>query len=325
MKSILLKLGKRLKKYSSMILKSKYDRAITEELVETYIDARYYNSGVDDSIKIFYRRIYDALKKKAQKMIAEKKDDREAIENCLYLFQYFFYFDFVRSNIPVEEVVDVISEKRISKFNLRPSEDDNFSFELKELVRNDMDEVLDYIDMFDTDEFLIEYSRINAKATNVSRVEFDYNFDFPEIFNRDMIEETFVTDIIAEDKLFVEYSMVTANALREVLAGNFKRVYVVDFATSLFSKAKKLEQIIEIINNPMAQEKILLEVKFHDFMENKNNIFKLMKRGFKFCLKTSGDMKQFTNEELQLMNLFSIVVVDVEDTNKENSKVKKAL
>lgn len=305
-----------------MILKSKYDRTITDSLIETYIDARYYNSGVDESIKIFYRRVYDALKKKAQKMIEEKKDDREAIENCLYLFQYFFYFDFVRSNIPVEEVVDVISERRVSKFNLRVSEDDNFNFELKNMVRSDMDEVLDYIDTFDTDEFLIEYSKINAKASNVNRVEFDYNFDFPEIFNRDMIEETFRTDIIAEDKLFVEYSMVTANALREVLAGNFKRIYVVDFATSLFSKAKKLEQILEIINNPMAQEKILLEVKFHDFMANKNSIFKLMKRGFRFCLKTSGDMKQFTNEELQLMNLFSLVVVDVDKNKKEKNKAK---
>ena len=322
MKSILLKPGKRLRKYSSMILKSKYDRTITDSLIETYIDARYYNSGVDESIKIFYRRVYDALKKKAQKMIEEKKDDREAIENCLYLFQYFFYFDFVRSNIPVEEVVDVISEKRVSKFNLRVSEDDNFNFELKNMVRSDMDEVLDYIDTFDTDEFLIEYSKINAKASNVNRVEFDYNFDFPEIFNRDMIEETFRTDIIAEDKLFVEYSMITANALREVLAGNFKRIYVVDFATSLFSKAKKLEQILEIINNPMAQEKILLEVKFHDFMANKNSIFKLMKRGFRFCLKTSGDMKQFTNEELQLMNLFSLVVVDVDENKKEKNKAK---
>ena len=305
-----------------MILKSKYDRTITDELINTYIDARYYNSDVDDSIKIFYRRIYDALKKKSLKMIAENKDKREAIENCLYIFQYFFYFDFVRSNISTDEVIDVIAEKRVSKFNLRPSEDENFSFELKELVRNDMDEVLDYLDKFDTDEFLMEYSKINTKISNVNRVQFDYNFDFPEIFNRDMIEETFYTDIIAEDKLFVEYPMVAANALREVLAGNFKRVYVVDFATSLFGKAKKLEQIIEVINNPAAQDKILLEVKFSDFMNNKNGIFKLMKRGFKFCLKTSGDMKQLTNEELQLMNAFSLVVVDVDDINKGNYKAK---
>ena len=305
-----------------MILKSKYDRAITDELIDTYIDARYYNSGVDDSIKIFYRRIYAALKKKSLEMIARKKEDKEAIENCLYLFQYFFYFDFVRSNISTDEVIDVISEKRLSKFNLRPSEDENFNFEFKEIVRNDMDEVLDYIDKFDTDEFLIEYSKISTKASNVNRVEFDYNFDFPEIFNKDMVEETFRTDIIAEDRLFVEYPMVAANALREVLAGNFKRVYVVDFATSLFTKAKKLDQILEVINNPAAQEKIILEVRFSDFMDNKNSIFKLMKRGFKFCLKTSGDMKKLTNEELQLMNAFSLVVVDVDDINKGNYKEK---
>ena len=47
-----------------------------------------------------------------------------------------------------------------------------------------------------------------------------------------------------------------------------------------------------------------------------------MKRGFKFCLKTSGDMKKLTNEELQLMNAFSLVVVDVDDINKGNYKEK---
>ena len=53
---------KKLKKYTSLILKSKYDKEISDELIQTYIDARYYNFGVDSSIKVFYRRIYSALK-----------------------------------------------------------------------------------------------------------------------------------------------------------------------------------------------------------------------------------------------------------------------
>ena len=70
---------------------------------------------------------------------------------------------------------------------------------------------------------------------------------------------------------------------------------MVDFATSLFGKAKKLDQIVGVIENPAAQEKIMLEIKYDDFVKNKNGVFKLMKRGFKFCLKTSEDMKKLSN------------------------------
>ncbi len=316
MKNIFLRLGKRLKKYCSLILKSKYDKDITEELVETYLEARYLNSGADDKIKIFYRKIYDAVKREANEMIKAKKEDQDKIENCLFVFQYLFYFDFVRNNMSVDEVIDDITEKRVSKFNLKSAENDNFNIDFKNLVNFDMQDALDYIDNFDTSKFLIDYARISKKNSNINRVNFYYNFDFPEIFNRAMVEETFNTDIIAEDKLFVEYSMIAATALREVLAGNFKRVYVVDFAPSLFNKAKKLNQVLEIINNPGAQEKIILEIKFDDFMEHKNDVFKLMKKGFKFCLKTSNNMKKLSSEEMQLLNVFSLVVVDSEDVNK---------
>ncbi len=317
MKNIFPKLGKRLKKYCSLILKSKYDREITEDLVETYLEARYLNSGVDEEIKIFYRRIFDALKREAEELVKANKENREKVENHLFVFQYLFYFDFVRSNLSTDEVIDDITEKRLTKFNLKSAENDNFNVDFKELVNDDMNETLDYLDNFDTPKFLIDYSRISRKNSNISRVNFYYNFDFPEIFNKATIEETFNTDIIAEDKLYVEYPMIAAIALREVLVGNFRRIYVVDFATSLFGKAKKLDQIVGVIENPAAQEKIMLEIKYDDFVKNKNGVFKLMKRGFKFCLKTSEDMKKLSNDELQLLNVFSLVIVDSGDVNKK--------
>lgn len=75
------KTQRRMKKYCNLILRSKYDRKVCDELIQTYIDARYYNFGVDEKIKMFYRRIYEALKIKAQKMIKEDKTKEEIIEN----------------------------------------------------------------------------------------------------------------------------------------------------------------------------------------------------------------------------------------------------
>ena len=91
------KTQKRLKRYCSIILKSKYDRNVCEELIQTYIDARYYNFGVDEKIRVFYRRIYEALKIRANNLVKKEKANEENVENTLMLFQYFFYFDFLNS------------------------------------------------------------------------------------------------------------------------------------------------------------------------------------------------------------------------------------
>ena len=109
------KVQKRFRKYLSLILKSKYNRAIADELIQTYIDVRYYNYGADNNIKFFYRRIYDALVNKAYKMIEKDKDKMQTIENTVIFFQYFFYFDYVRSNLEIEEVIGLIAEKRITR------------------------------------------------------------------------------------------------------------------------------------------------------------------------------------------------------------------
>ena len=67
------KTQKRFKKYCNLILKSKYDRVVAEELIQRYIDARYYNFEVDESIKVFYRRIFDAIKRRAKELIKKNQ------------------------------------------------------------------------------------------------------------------------------------------------------------------------------------------------------------------------------------------------------------
>ena len=304
---------KKLKKYCSIILRSKYDKSICDDFLKTYINARYYNLDVDENIKVFYRRIYDSLRKKADSMISKTPNDKEKIENFLYLFQYLFYFDFVRNNISIEEVIETISEKRVSRFNLKAISGDEFDTDFADIVRNDLEDVKFYLESFDTDEFLIDYSRINA---NTYRVLFSYNFDFPEIFNLDVIESTFNEGMIAEDKLMVEYSLMSTKILEEIMIGNFKRTYILDFAATLLSKPQKLTQTLEIIDNIAVQEKMMLEISYFDFKKYRENVLGLMRRGFRFALKTSSDMPKLSSDELQMLDVFGLVIVDPDDINK---------
>ena len=318
------KTQKRFRKYLSLILKSKYNRTISDELIQTYIEARYYNYGVDEDIKFFYRRIYDALVRKANKLVSKQPDKKQIIENTVVFFQYFFYFDNVRTNMDVNDVIQLIAEKRITRVKTKLMENQEFIVELTKLVKEDMKETDELLEAYDSDEFDIEFRRVDQKVNNYFYTDLLYFFDFPELFSKEAINEVFNTDIIAEDKLFVEYPMITNIALKDILVGSFNRVYVVDFAASLLKKKKKMEQLITVMENQAAQDKIYFEVKYDDFNNNKEEVYNLMKRGFKFALLMDENMKPLAADELKILDVFSCIISNPNDVNirKYNRKSK---
>lgn len=314
---------KRFKKYFSMILKSKYDREVADELIQAYIDSRYYNYKVNNTIRIFHRRIYEAIKVKAETLRAELPDKIDIIDYTQELFQYFFYFDYVRKNVEISKVIKLISEKREKKYNLRNPDTKNFIKEFSNLVESDVNKINHLLKLYDsTKDFEITLKKLDD---TMYRVKLLYNFDFPEIFSKEIIEETFETDVIGEDRLFVEYPMIANEVLKEILNGNFSRIYVVDFAESLLKKKKKLEQLLEILENQAAQDKIYFEIKFEDFVKNKKEVFEIIKRGFKFALVTNSEMPKFTKDELQITEVFGCILADTNDVNKKRYKNDKIL
>ena len=314
---------KRFKKYFSMILKSKYDREVADELIQAYIDSRYYNYEVNNTIRIFHRRIYEAIKVKAETLRAELPDKIDIIDYTQELFQYFFYFDYVRKNVEIYKVIKLISEKREKKYNLRNPDTKNFIKEFSNLVESDLNKINHLLKLYDsTKDFEITLKKLDD---TMYRVKLLYNFDFPEIFSKEIIEETFETDVIGEDRLFVEYPMIANEVLKEILNGNFSRIYVVDFAESLLKKKKKLEQLLEILENQAAQDKIYFEIKFEDFVKNKKEVFEIIKRGFKFALVTNSEMPKFTKDELQITEVFGCILADTNDVNKKRYKNDKIL
>lgn len=314
---------KRFKKYFSMILKSKYDREVADELIQAYIDSRYYNYEVNNTIRIFHRRIYEAIKVKAETLRAELPDKIDIIDYTQELFQYFFYFDYVRKNVEISKVIKLISEKREKKYNLRNPDTKNFIKEFSNLVESDLNKINHLLKLYDsTKDFEITLKKLDD---TMYRVKLLYNFDFPEIFSKEIIEETFETDVIGEDRLFVEYPMIANEVLKEILNGNFSRIYVVDFAESLLKKKKKLEQLLEILENQAAQDKIYFEIKFEDFVKNKKEVFEIIKRGFKFALVTNSEMPKFTKDELQITEVFGCILADTNDINKKRYKNDKIL
>ena len=258
-------------------------------------------------------------------MIEKDKNQAQIIENTVIFFQYFFYFDYVRSNLEIEEVISLIAEKRITRLKIRMAETEGFIKEFTKLVKDNIRETEEYLYLYDDDIFSIDLRRVDPKKSKYYWVELLYDIEFPEIFSKEAIDEVFNTDIIAEDRLFVEYPMITCTALKDILIGNFTRIYIADFAVSLIKKKKKIEQLMEVFENQAAQDKIFLGIKYNEFMENKDDIYSLMKRGFKFALITNENMKTLSNDELKILDVFSCIISNNNDVNIKKYDKKKLL
>ena len=321
----IIKTQKRFKKYCNLILKSKYDRVIAEELIQRYIDARYYNFEVDESIKVFYRRIFDSIKKRSIELIKEDPSKKEIIDYTTDLFQYFFYFDFVRNNMEADLVINKIADMRATRLNIKSAETADFIQGFAKLIEEDTLEVQENIDKYYSDDFELDIKKVSSSNKEFYRVKLVYNFEFPKIFSQEAIDEVYNTDIIGEDRLFVEYPMVVNTTLIDILNGVFDKYYIVDFSVDLLKKKQKLEQILQVLDNQAAQDKIIFEITFDDFKDNKSEVFKLIKRGFGFALKTSFDTPKFTLDELKILDIFDCIIVDPEDVNKGKYKKKKVI
>ncbi len=321
----IIKTQKRFKKYCNLILKSKYDRVIAEELIQRYIDARYYNFEVDESIKVFYRRIFDSIKKRSLELIKEEPSKKEIIDYTTDLFQYFFYFDFVRNNMEADLVINKIADMRATRLNIKSAETADFIQGFAKLIEEDTLEVQENIDKYYSDDFELDIKKVSSSNKEFYRVKLVYNFEFPKIFSQEAIDEVYNTDIIGEDRLFVEYPMVVNTTLIDILNGVFDKYYIVDFSVDLLKKKQKLEQILQVLDNQAAQDKIIFEITFDDFKDNKSEVFKLIKRGFGFALKTSFDTPKFTLDELKILDIFDCIIVDPEDVNKGKYKKKKVI
>lgn len=287
--------------------KEQYDHEIVEEYTETYIEARYNNYGGNENQRVFYRRIYSALQEKAKSLEYNADEEKhQVIKNMLETFQYIFYIDFVRPiKIELKEFVSQMYEKRITKFELK--RDGELKDKLYKMIKNFREQKENYLDSFKSDDFELVTTKYHL-VKDVYKVDLKYNFKMPYIFSENAITDVYNENIVNEDKLTIEYLMLTVFNIRMILEGKFTTQYLVDFPVTLFDKPKKLEQTLRIINDPAIQDKIKIKIKYRDFVIHRDDIYGLMKSGYKFAV-IIDDSFIISKEHIKKLAMFDYVIL----------------
>ncbi len=266
--------------YIKLIFERSYSKKIALRYMNAYLNVRFYNFYPKDDNLTFRKNYLNAIKEEEANIVRAMPEKKKLIENMGLFFYYILYFDKISYRVDIDEIIEKLY--KIRKKLLRKDNED-----FKENFRNTYEEYADkkekFLKKFETEEFYLKVTDYEG-ANNANRVNLKYNIKFPMLYSTQAIENVFNSGLVAEDKLLVEYNLISAEIIQDILKGNFKRQYIIEFNTNLFKKKRKLASLLNIINNSAVQDKVNLKITYKEFLKNKDNIYELMREGFKFAV-----------------------------------------
>ena len=311
---------KRIKKYMRVAYSQYYNEEIVSEYLKTYVNARYYNiRNTEKPARAFYLRIIDEIDFKSGILIKkndeetedrqERQENLKMINNVKDVFEYILFFDNVR-RIENFKKIDSLREiiKKMMKVvtaeytikNLKDVEEKLYTEITHDLLEKDI-----FLDKFDTDEFMLEVETCE-QIEDLYIAKLEHNVKMPMQYSETAIEKVFTEGIVAEDKLQVEYMLLSLISVRDIVDGDFKDIYIAEFANTLFKKKAKLDSILSLIGNQALQEKIHINLDYSDYMKNQKAVLEYTNKGFNFAITLDNEIKSV--EDVEKLKMFKFVI-----------------
>ena len=301
--------------YMRLVMGSNFKREYCDIFTEKYIGIRYYNydeMNISDSMRT---KVLNGLKKIEENLIIVNIEDREVIKSMCVFFYYILYFDNVINYSNLDLMIDKIS--RLMKRTLN-REVDEFREKLKNIIDEADNEKEKLLNLTENNKFYLNIKRY-PNVMNTFRVSMRYNLKFPEEFSEIGIENVFNGGLVNEDKLFLEYYFISKEVLQDIINCNFKKHYIIEFATSILEKKTKQNGLLKIIDSQAIKDKISLKITHEDYLKYKDNIEDLIRDGFHFTI-ILDDTFNAEYKEITTLKIFEYVIVD--DDTKIYEKIK---
>ena len=297
---------KQINEYMKLVFEEKYNQTYCNLFSERYINIRYFNYYENEYHESTRKKILEHLKKVGEEIIINNIQDRELIETMRIFFYYVLYFDNVVYYKDLKQKIAKINKVKKRVFN---TETYDFEEKLYQKMQEIMNEKEELIKRFSSEEFYIKLTNYPDKL-KVYRVNLKFqNIKFPLEFSDFAINKAFQIGLVSEDKLVIEYYLVVLQILKDVLKLNFKKKYVLEFAETLLKKPKKIRSFLNIINNPIIQEKISLKIKYEEFLKNSETVFELMREGYKITVILDNSFEpNFKN--IESLQMFEFVIIN---------------
>jgi len=261
----------------------------------------------------------ETIEKKQNLLLEKYKKDEKAknlINGIAEAFNFILFWDNVRDvknfkNLnSIKDTVYMALETLNSECNLKKTELELAEMEnvLTKQIKSDLLNKDLFLDKFSSNDFNISIKKIKEED-NLYYCYLNHSIRMPYVYSDTAINKVFnENEMVVENKLKVAFYMLSVVITRDIIEGNFRDIYFLDFASSLLNKPQKMNSTLEAISNSMIQEKICLNITYEDYINNKSIIVDYMKNGFKFSITLDDYLKDI--EEIKELQLFRYLILD---------------
>ncbi|MBR4261805.1 MAG: hypothetical protein IKQ35_00390 [Bacilli bacterium] len=299
--------------FFNILFRSKYQKKIFEEFIDTYISVRYFNETNFRSEKDFMARINKELIKVYERL--KNDNDENLLKNTVALFVYIVYFDDIYEDENSASLIDdLIQDENIQISNKEALHDEllNWYLELKDNKNK-------FHSMIATKEFSINKKRVDTKTYEVT---LDHNVKISNLYSDYAVTRAFKSPIVSEDKEFVISILTSHEVLKNAINLEFTKRYIFELVPSIVEKEKKLKRLFSCLDNPLTKRYISAKITYEEYLNNKSTFDSYIVDGYSFAVvldsKFQGNIKSLV--------LFSFIYI-TEDNEyyDEIMKAKKEL
>lgn len=259
--------------YYRLLLNTSYERKMVDPFINKYIDVRYYNNSIYEKEQNFIERINKELKLVAKELIVQNQEKTEKIKNIFALFGYILYIDDCIPYTNLKTLLKTLFEDE----NIKLTYDLETKEKFTELVKNFINQKKEFLKLFNSKEFNLKFKRLKR---NLFLTELEQNCNNNPLYSEYAINKAFTTGIVLENKFYLTCLLLSGEVLKNTINLDYNKNYVVDFPITLFTKSKKINRYLKVLENNMVLNKINLRFYYKDYLKNKESINKIINMGY---------------------------------------------
>lgn len=270
------------------------EATIKEELLNTYINARYYNTFnymVLDSNKNITSKIDSEIKAASEKLLKKYKGSDNKYGDKLE--RYTNIFILINNLEQIDSLIAEVVVKRESYKNkiLKCFKTEALTaLELKNMVNNILKKQRVYrsvnkyiLNKLDTNTFELNLKKVQGRKP-IYLAYVNHNIAFSKVYSDYIVDKTYSEGIIAEDKVMVLINLLLIQVVKDMLLGEFNNKYIIYVPESLYSKSNKLNKIFEMLIDEYAKNSVMILLDYNELIKNKKVIKSYRKEGYNFCV-----------------------------------------
>lgn len=261
--------------------------------INTYINAKYYNYFGDKDIESTGKSSILKNKKVINKVASElisnykgsNKKYNEIVDTYNNIFVLIANLESAKDSIEEVKVRNEFYRKEIAKFykNWDIQKDAQIVNKIVQIQKKYDDTFEYFLQKLETNMFNLKFNKLSNKK-DMYGLELEHNISFSKVYSDYVIDKTYTEGIVAEDKMSVLLNLLSIQLIKDMVLANFNRKYILYIPKTLYTKEKKFEKLLRVIDDKYAKDNVLILITFEDLLLNKQFLKKIKKMGYKFAL-----------------------------------------